>query len=116
MFRKLSLAAAVTAAVCPSLSAAEKPLAPAEQNIERIDVTGSRLKGVDLEGAQPLTVLDQDDIARSGADSIHDLLKDISQLRGGLARFPHLKVAVPLTPLLLGNQQRACAGWARPQH
>lgn len=87
MFRKLSLAAAVTAAVCPSLSAAEKPQATAEQNIERIDVTGSRLKGVDLEGAQPLTVLDQDDIARSGADSIHDLLKDISQLRGGTGTF-----------------------------
>ncbi|MEO2268871.1 TonB-dependent receptor [Pseudoalteromonas sp. YIC-656] len=87
MFRKLTTASAVYAALVanPHVYAAE-PSAEL-QEIEKIDVTGTRLKGVDLEGAQPLTVLDQDAISRSGANTIHDLLKDLSQLKGGSGTF-----------------------------
>lgn len=54
---------------------------------ERIAVTGSRIKGVDLEGAQPLVVLSAEDIKNSGASSLYELLKDLGQLRGGSGTF-----------------------------
>ena len=57
------------------------------EKIERVEVTGSRIKGVDLEGTIPLTVLDQDAIKRSGANTIHELLKDLSVFKGGSGTF-----------------------------
>jgi outer membrane receptor protein involved in Fe transport len=59
----------------------------AEQKVERIEVTGSRIKGVDLEGTQPLVVLTAEDIKNSGASSVFDLLKDLGQTRGGSGTF-----------------------------
>ena len=58
-----------------------------EKSVEKIEVTGSRLKGVDLEGTQPLVVISADDIKNSGATSVYDLLKDVGQLRGGSGTF-----------------------------
>lgn len=61
--------------------------ADAEKKVERIEVTGSRIKGVDLEGTQPLVVISAEDIKNSGASNVYDLLKDIGQLRGGSGTF-----------------------------
>ena len=36
------------------------------QQVERIEVTGSRIKRNDLEGAAPIDVISRDDIAKSG--------------------------------------------------
>ncbi|MBW3164085.1 TonB-dependent receptor [Ferrimonas balearica] len=41
---------------------------------ERIEVTGSRIKRVDIEGVSPLTVITADDIANSGLSSISEVL------------------------------------------
>ncbi|WP_018981953.1 TonB-dependent receptor domain-containing protein [Salinimonas chungwhensis] len=95
MFNKLTVATAVSAALGFHVAAQEnsneittqKVNTQQEQQVERIDVTGSRIKGVDLEGTQPLTVLDEDFIKRSGANSIYDLLRDVAQLRGGTGTF-----------------------------
>ncbi|WP_394190231.1 TonB-dependent receptor domain-containing protein [Pseudoalteromonas atlantica] len=86
MFRQLTIAAAISASLCPvtTVYAQEND---ESTNIERVEITGSRLKGVDLEGTIPLTVLDQDAIKRSGANTIHELLKDLSVFKGGSGTF-----------------------------
>lgn len=82
----LALAVAASVFVSPSVFSAQDG-AVAEQKIEKIQVTGSRIKGVDLEGTQPLVVISADDIKNSGASTIYDLLKDVGQLRGGSGTF-----------------------------
>jgi iron complex outermembrane receptor protein len=54
---------------------------------ERIEITGSRIKGIDLEGTQPITILDSEAIARSGATTVYDLLQTLSQVKGGSGTF-----------------------------
>lgn len=79
-------------AVCSTLlspiyvNAAEQN-ASDEKSVEKIVVTGSRIKGVDLEGKQPLVVIDADDIRKSGATSVSELMRQISQTRGGEGSF-----------------------------
>lgn len=46
--------------------------------LDAVDVTGSRLKRVDYEGAQPVTVIGREDIVRSGLTNIGDLLGKIA--------------------------------------
>ncbi|WP_371185751.1 TonB-dependent receptor domain-containing protein [Thalassotalea maritima] len=58
-----------------------------DKDIERIAVTGSQIKGVDLEGAQPLSVFSAEDIARSGASSISEFMMQVGQTRGGTGSF-----------------------------
>uniref|UniRef100_A0A486XR63 TonB-dependent receptor Outer membrane receptor for ferrienterochelin and colicins n=1 Tax=Rheinheimera sp. BAL341 TaxID=1708203 RepID=A0A486XR63_9GAMM len=82
----LALAVAGSFFVSPFLFAAEE-IAKEEQKIEKIQVTGSRIKGVDLEGTQPLVIISADDIKNSGASTVYDLLKDVAQLRGGSGTF-----------------------------
>ncbi|GEA10200.1 TonB-dependent receptor [Alteromonas sp. KUL49] len=57
------------------------------ETVERIQVTGTNIRGVDMEGAQPLTVLTAEDIAKTGASTISDLMRTVSQTRGGLGSF-----------------------------
>ncbi|MCF6437497.1 TonB-dependent receptor [Pseudoalteromonas sp. MMG022] len=86
MFRRLTIAAAISASLCPVASAYAQQENELE-NIERVEITGSRIKGVDLEGSVPLTVLDQQSIKQSGANTIFELLKDLSVLKGGNGTF-----------------------------
>lgn len=46
--------------------------------VERIEVTGSRIKRTDLEGAVPVTVIDRAAIDFSGQTSVSDLIRNIS--------------------------------------
>ncbi|WP_027671521.1 TonB-dependent receptor domain-containing protein [Rheinheimera baltica] len=82
----LALAVAGSFFVSPLVFSAED-VTKEEQKIEKIQVTGSRIKGVDLEGTQPLVVISADDIKNSGASTVYDLLKDVGQLRGGSGTF-----------------------------
>lgn len=47
--------------------------------VERIEVTGSRLKGVDMEGANPLQSFSHDDIAKRGYETVSEFLRDLPQ-------------------------------------
>ncbi|WP_286232846.1 TonB-dependent receptor domain-containing protein [Thalassotalea sediminis] len=58
-----------------------------EQTIERVTVTGSQIKGVDLEGMQPMVVLSSEEIKNSGASTIAELMSQVTQTRGGLGSF-----------------------------
>ena len=46
--------------------------------LDRIEVTGSRIKRVDVETSQPVFVLNREDIARNGQVSIGDILQDLT--------------------------------------
>ncbi|MGK0372086.1 MAG: iron complex outermembrane receptor protein, partial [Glaciecola sp.] len=50
----------------------------AEENIEKIQVTGSRIRRTDLEGSVPVTVIDRAAIDLSGQISVSDLLRSTS--------------------------------------
>ncbi|MFN3901680.1 MAG: TonB-dependent receptor plug domain-containing protein, partial [Alishewanella aestuarii] len=82
----LAIATALAMAVPAAAQQTNEPTDEAK-SLERIAVTGSRIKGVDLEGAQPLVVLSAEDIKNSGAGSLYELLKDLGQLRGGNGTF-----------------------------
>ncbi|MBZ9612809.1 TonB-dependent receptor domain-containing protein [Rheinheimera maricola] len=48
------------------------------EKVERIEVTGSRIKRTDMETAQPILLVTAEDIARSGLVSVGDILKEIA--------------------------------------
>ncbi|MDX1570132.1 MAG: TonB-dependent receptor [Xanthomonadales bacterium] len=49
---------------------------PAE--LDRISVTGTRIKQAEIEGASPIFILDRDDIEKSGETSVGDVLQNLS--------------------------------------
>ncbi|WP_165794685.1 TonB-dependent receptor plug domain-containing protein [Kinneretia aquatilis] len=74
-----SLAASVQA---QSSATASAPVASTEK-LERIEVTGSSIKRVDKETASPVQILSAEDIARSGASSVADLMRLLPAVTGG---------------------------------
>ena len=59
----LMMGAAATASISTSAFAAEEA---ADDEIEKIEVTGSRIKRSDLEGASPVTVITTEDMKIEG--------------------------------------------------
>ncbi len=87
MYNKLFVAISAALAASSFNTHAEEQTEQNVKAVERIEVTGSRIKGVDLEGTQPITILSSEDIDRSGASSIFELLQDLPQLKGGSGTF-----------------------------
>ncbi|WP_017218132.1 TonB-dependent receptor domain-containing protein [Pseudoalteromonas sp. NJ631] len=87
MYNKLFVAISAALAASSFNTHAEEQTDQNVKAVERIEVTGSRIKGVDLEGTQPITILSSEDIDRSGASSIFELLQDLPQLKGGSGTF-----------------------------
>ncbi|MBE5315526.1 MAG: TonB-dependent receptor [Xanthomonadales bacterium] len=95
--RKLqALSAAVIAALC-TLSFASPAAAqrdadetaqaePAEK-LDEILVTGTHIRGIDLQEAQPVTVIDAEDIRQFGAVTVGDLVAQLAETRGGTGTF-----------------------------
>ncbi|WP_394130933.1 TonB-dependent receptor [Shewanella maritima] len=69
--------ALVTGAATAALSS-PVVLAVDEDNVERIEVTGSRIKRTDMENAVPVTVLNADDMAKQGFTTIQDALESLT--------------------------------------
>jgi iron complex outermembrane receptor protein len=59
-------------------TAAEQSTTEEVEKVERISVTGSRIKRTDLEGSIPVTVIDRAAIDFSGQTSVSDLLRNTS--------------------------------------
>ena len=77
---KLStLSAAVILAATGQHALAAEETSAEEQKIEKIQITGSRLKGVDMEGANPVQVFSREDMAKRGYDSVGSFLRDLPQ-------------------------------------
>ncbi len=55
-----------------------QPAQPEAQKLERIEVTGSRLRRAETEGALPVTVIDRRAIEASGANSVSELMRSIT--------------------------------------
>ena len=84
---KLSL---VTLSCSQILSASSVLAAEAEESensANKILVTGSRIKQIDIEGVAPVKVIDQDAINESPATNLSDLLKELSITHGGEGSF-----------------------------
>jgi iron complex outermembrane receptor protein len=47
-----------------------------EKKPEKIEVTGSRIRRIDIEGPSPITTIEAEDITQSGVESVGDLLRD----------------------------------------
>ncbi|TMP27299.1 TonB-dependent receptor [Pseudoalteromonas rubra] len=54
----------------------------AEENIEKIEVTGSSIKGTDLAGALPVDIISAEDIKNTGVTSVPDLITQIPSMQG----------------------------------
>jgi outer membrane receptor protein involved in Fe transport len=84
---KLSTVAAFVLAAVTHSTWANEPEQESKKDVETITITGSHLKGVDLEGAQPLISITAEDIKDSGASTISELMKNIGATRGGTGSF-----------------------------
>lgn len=68
----LMIGAAATATVSTSAFSAEQAV---EEEVEKIEVTGSRIKRSDLEGASPVTVITTEDMKIEGNFTVADALR-----------------------------------------
>ena len=74
---KYSLCALAVSSLCYGniALAQQSEEAPGAQQVERIEVTGSRIKRNDLEGAAPIDIINRDEIAKSGFSNLQQLLE-----------------------------------------
>ena len=56
------------------LAQTEKP----EKSVEKIEITGSHIKQVDLEGRTPIQILDREYLEKTGHNSVGDVLRELS--------------------------------------
>jgi iron complex outermembrane receptor protein len=75
--------AAAAALSVPAVFAAEDDGA----KVERIEVTGSRIKRTDIETSSPVTVMDATEIKASGYDRIEDVLNQLPQIEAAETAF-----------------------------
>jgi len=83
---QLIIASGVTVLLSPVAAAVEQATSN-EPEVERIEVTGSHLKGVDMEGALPVVTISEQDIRESGATTVIDLISQLPQFGGGAGTF-----------------------------
>ena len=71
---------ALALSVIPEAAAQEQQ--PAQQQLERITVTGSNIKRTDAEGVAPVQVITREQIERSGQSTVAELIRSISANSG----------------------------------
>lgn len=71
---------ALALSVIPEVAAQEQQ--PAQQQLERITVTGSNIKRTDAEGVAPVQVITREQIERSGQSTVAELIRSISANSG----------------------------------
>lgn len=81
MFRKTKICKGLLLAFGGTLALGALP-AFGQQQLERVEITGSSVRRIDGESALPVTVLKKEDIQRSGATSTVDLLKKLTSVQG----------------------------------
>ena len=89
MYSNSKIAKAVRLAMMIGASAAAAISAPAAfaaedgaESVERIEVTGSRIKRSDMEGANPVTVIDEVAISKMSVTNVGDLLNNLTSAAG----------------------------------
>ena len=76
MFKRSHISIAVAVAVGSLASASALA-----QDAQRVEITGSSIKRIDSETALPVTVIKREDIQRSGATNINDLLQKLPAMQ-----------------------------------
>jgi iron complex outermembrane recepter protein len=87
MLRQTRLSASLTAAIAAgAFGMLTSPEAMAQQ-LQRVEITGSAIKRVENEGALPVQTITRQEISRSGATSVEELLASIPSLSsaGGIS-------------------------------
>ncbi|MEP6503611.1 MAG: TonB-dependent receptor [Betaproteobacteria bacterium] len=86
VFHRSLLALACAAAASPvwaQSAAAPAGAASAADLPQRVEVTGSRIKQIDVEGASPVQVINREDIRKSGATSVQEMLNRLTSASSG---------------------------------
>jgi len=112
------------AAGAASSTASSPMAAPKLERVERVEVTGSRIKQVSIEGVNPVTVITAEDMAKNGTLTVFDALQTLVQASGGalneaagsfapLAKQINLRgVGAGRTLLLINGRRTADYPWA----
>jgi len=76
-------AIAVSLSLAPIAFVTQAANAAADSKVERIEVTGSRIKRTDIEGPSPVQSLNKDEIANMGFDNLQQLLERLPAAGAG---------------------------------
>ena len=87
MYNNSKVAKAIRLAMMVGAGAAAAISAPAfsadgAEAIEKIEVTGSRIKRVDMEGANPVQIITREELVSSGITNMGDILQEIPSVAG----------------------------------
>jgi iron complex outermembrane recepter protein len=83
MFKLTRMGHAVSVALC-GLCSATAVVPALAQDIQRIEITGSNIKRIDAETSSPVQVIGREEIKRSGAGSIKELIDQLPSATGSL--------------------------------
>ena len=86
MFRRTKVCSGVLVALGGALGLGSAPVFGQQQTFERVEITGSSIRRIDAEAALPVTVLKKEDIERTGATSVVDLLQKLPTVQGSTRR------------------------------
>jgi len=78
MFRRTALCRGLMLAFGGGLVLGTAPVSAQQQQLERVEVTGSSIKRVESETALPVTVITREQIERSGATNVEGLLQRVT--------------------------------------
>jgi len=81
MFRRTKVCTGVLLSLGGMLGLGSSPVF-GQQTLERVEITGSSVRRIDAETALPVQVLKREDIQRSGATSVVDLLQKLPAIQG----------------------------------
>jgi iron complex outermembrane receptor protein len=84
MFRRTKICTGALMALGGVLASTSAPVF-GQQQLERVEITGSAIRRIDAESALPVQVLKKEDIARSGATSTTDLLQRLPAIQGSFS-------------------------------
>lgn len=76
MFKKTKVCAGVLLAIGGAVMATSPAFAQEAQQLERVEVTGSRIKRADAEGALPITVITRAELEASGSTTVAEFIRN----------------------------------------
>jgi len=106
---RLALALGVAAAASTSTAIAQETDSGANENLERISVTGSRVKRINMVSTSPIIEITAADIKNSGMTRVEDILNDMANGASGTATLNLRNLGASRT-LVLVNGRRLPAG------
>ena len=113
MFELKPIARHVLLAVCGGLGVSALPMTPAlaqqQQQLERVEVTGSLIRRIDGETSLPVTIISLDELKKAGVTNAEQAVKLITQAQGGTGD-DRARSAAPTVP----RPSSTCAARCQP--